>query len=132
MPLFQKDVLLLNSEQALLETFGAGSSKDQLRQALCSTILNVSFSRESATHRCVVFALPKNADKISATRAQFEELAFFGDSQQCLNLALACAKKAEKIVVIGTRSRENVARMTQHYVHRLCGPQVSKLRKLDV
>ena len=69
---------------------------------------------------------------MSATQAQFEELAFFGESQQCLNLALACAKQAEKIVVIGTRSRENVTRMTQHYVHRLCGPQVSKLRKLDV
>lgn len=132
MPLFQKDVLLLSSEKVLLETFGANISKDQLRQELCSRILDVSFSKESATHRCVVFAFPKSADKISAMNAQFEELAFFGESQHCLDLALACAKQAEKIIVIGTRSRENVARMTQHYVHRLCGPQVSILKRLDI
>jgi hypothetical protein len=132
MPLFQKDVLLLSSEKVLLETFGANISKDQLRQELCSKILDVSFSKESATHRCVVFALPKSADKNSATNAQFEELAFFGESQHCLDLALACAKQAEKIIVIGTRSRENVARMTQHYVYRLCGPQVSILKRLDI
>lgn len=132
MPLFQKDVLLLSSEKVLLETFDAGFSKDQLRQKLCSKIFDVSFSKESAAHRCVVFALPKSTDKISATQVQFEELAFFGDSQHCLDLALVCAKQAEKIIVIGTRSRENVMRMAQHYVHRLCGPQTSKLKKLDV
>jgi hypothetical protein len=132
MPLFQKDVLLLSSEKVLLETFGVGVPKDQLRQELCSRILDVSFSKASAVHRCVVFALPKSTDKNSVSQAQFEELAFFGDSQQCVDLALACAKQAEKIIVIGTRSRENVSRMTQHYVHRLCGPQISKLKRLDL
>jgi hypothetical protein len=132
MPLFQKDVLLLSSKKVLLETFGADIFTDQLRQELCSRILDVSFSKESAAHRCVVFALPKSASKNSASQAQFEELAFFGDSQHCLDLALACAKQAEKIIVIGTRSRENVSRMTKHYVHRLCGHQVSILKRLDV
>ncbi|MBC3875796.1 hypothetical protein [Undibacterium flavidum] len=120
MTLFQKDVLLLSSEKVLLETFGAGVSRDRLQQDVCSRILDVSFSEESAAHRCVVFALPKSADKTVATHAQFAELAFFGDSQYCLDLAIACAKQAEKILVVGTRSRENVSRMTQHYVRRLC------------
>jgi hypothetical protein len=132
MPLFKKDVLLLSSEKVLFETFGVGIPKDQLRQELCSRILDLSFSKESTAHRCVVFALPKSADKNTASQAQFEELAFFGDSQQCLDLALACAKQAEKIIVVGTRSRENVSRMTQHYVRRLCGPKVSVLKRLDV
>lgn len=132
MPLFQKDVLLLSSEKVLLETFGANISKDQLRQELCSKILDVSFSSNTAAHRCVVFALPNGVDKNLASQAPFEELAFFGESQHCLDLALACAKQAEKIIVIGTRSRENVARMTQHYVHRLCGPKAPSLKRLDI
>lgn len=136
MSLFQKDVLLLHSEEVLRQIFGVSASHEQLRQKLCSQILEVSFSKQAVAHRCVVFALPKsattNSSAISSTQAQFEELAFFGDSQQCLDLALDCAKQAEKIIVIGTRSRDNVMRMTQHYLQRLCGPQTSTLKRLDV
>ena len=132
MPLFQKEVLLLNSEQALRDAFGADLTADQLRQALCSKIFDVSFSEDVGTHRCVAVALPKRSANVLARSLQFEELAFFGDSQQCLDLALASAKQAEKIIVIGTRSRENVSRMTQHYLRRLCGPQIAKFKRLSV
>jgi hypothetical protein len=76
MILFSKDVLLVDSEEVLHQTFGAGVSREQLRQQLCSQILDVSFSKQAAAHRCVVFALPKSATTISKSQTKFEELAF--------------------------------------------------------
>jgi hypothetical protein len=34
--------------------------------------------------------------------------------------------------LMGLHSGENVSRMTQYYVHRLCCPQVSILKGLDI
>jgi hypothetical protein len=125
MLMFPREVLVLSTIDAAREVFGATRSLKEIEQALVSCILALSFADEHTvdgqifSYSCVVFAQQGDQRSSSISTKAFSELVFFGSSDVCLDLALAVSSQADAMMVVGTRSRDQIIRMAQQYCRRL-------------
>ncbi|MBR7799538.1 hypothetical protein [Undibacterium fentianense] len=138
MSLFSEEVVVFDRQWLISESVTPRQTTHPnwmvSRKKFIQKMMDLSFpgchghTKQSATvGACMVFALesvrdrPENlkSDPVSPRAKVYDELAFFGDSSICLRHALASSGLAKNIIVIGTRSREHVTRMADHYWQRL-------------
>lgn len=122
---FSQHALVLVSMESVRAVFGAELAARELERQLISHILNLSFAdqdrgdEKTISHTSVVFAFPHHQDASSTKPHALHELVFPGNSVICLELALAYTSHADSMLVVGTRSRDQVKRMAQQYFRRL-------------